>query len=180
MKRKNMPIVLAGNYAQYKSWCWENGVHERDALYVRNLQSLRGLSGVKRSQIRYAEGSGGRPDFYDLCEYVEFLISTGTPPLTDEQKRKNLVAVMVDRSARLTLDELADLAHSLDNVAKARKEPDVVTVETVGGESHSFRVGSQRGPDIKVQWEDEAMLLNRDAEERHPSIRSTEVKGGGF
>lgn len=77
--RRNMPVVIAGTYAQFKSWCWEQGLHERDAFWVADESRLRGLT-LHRDQVRYVGTCADRPDFLDLEAYVNVACSR-----TDEE-----------------------------------------------------------------------------------------------
>lgn len=50
--RRNKPFIVAGNWQQFKTWCWENGLHTNDAEYVSEPHRVRGLQ-LHRDQIRY-------------------------------------------------------------------------------------------------------------------------------
>lgn len=162
--RRNMPVVIAGNYQQFKSWCWEQGLHERDALWVADESRLRGLT-LHRDQVRYVGSCADRADFLDLEAYVNVACSRTDEAGFDWKDTERGKAHLREVAAR----EL----RQVDNREKRAVISDInVRMEKMSTAELSYiramlrsdrMFGGMRGPTPTVSYMDEIAVM-RDAD----------------
>ena len=115
----NKPVVIADKFQSYKSWCWENGVHVTNAIFVNAPHKVRGMS-LKRSQIRYSDNAVANPDILEIEQAVHLACLRNEQGDLDWFNTERGRAHLAEQEARA---ELAQLERVKQQAERAKRLP---------------------------------------------------------
>lgn len=162
--RRNMPVVVAGTYQQFKSWCWQQGLHERDAFWVSDESRLRGLT-LHRDQIRYVGTCADRRDFLDVEGYINMACArtdeAGFDWKDTERGKAHLKEVAEREVKQVDNREKRAILSDINVRLEKLSTPELAYVRSLLRSDRIF--GGMRGPTPTLSYMDEPLSLRDEA-----------------
>lgn len=198
--RRNKPFVVAGNWQQFKTWCWENGLHTNDAEYVSEPHRVRGLQ-LHRDQIRYVGNWMDKSNAMEIDRAIHLACAfhdETNRPWSETERGKQYLAEMAEKEKaqiegmrrsseealllrNMNMFSMEELA-SINKMAGSPSGRDLLLALVNGDhtavdptlygkpEVPAAKVSSPRGPSAPYAWLDEHSALTKEDAEHLFSV----------